>query len=87
MKSRNAEQFKADQNARKKLSRKRKLSMDPKAVAITERRAQYKKKSNWTAKDRLQDFREGTKYNAIFIFNCCHRRLFLENVQVKTEKL
>ena len=81
------EKFKADQNARKKLSRTRKMAMDPKGVTIAERKAQYKKKSNWTAKDRLHDFRESTKYNAIFICNCCHRRLFLENVQVITEKL
>ena len=49
--------------------------------------AQRKKKNHWNEKDRLREFRHGTKYSCIFICNCCHRRLFHENVEVITEKL
>ena len=80
-------QVKVDQNRREKLSRnKRKLS-DPNGLAKYENEAQKKKRKLWRAKDRLMDFKEATKYNAIFICSCCHRRLFHSNVEIITLKL
>ena len=46
LKARNSQKFKADQNARNKLIRNRRMAMDPKGVTIAERKAQYKKKIN-----------------------------------------
>ena len=61
--------------------------MDPKKVAVKESEAQRKKYSNYNDLDRLKEFRQDTLYNAIFICCCCHRRLFLENVEVIDSKL
>ena len=35
----------------------------------------------------MKEFKEATKYNAIFICSCCHRRLFHSNVEIITQKL
>ena len=79
--------MKDDQNKRKKLSRnKRKLS-DPVGLANYENQIKKKKRRLWTAADRLREFKEATKYNAIFICSCCHRRLFHANVEIITHKL
>ena len=37
--------------------------------------------------DRLRDFKNATKYNAIFICTCCHQRMFQSNVQLYTSEL
>ena len=37
--------------------------------------------------DRLREFREATKYNAIFICTCCEQRMFHSNVRLYTEEL
>ena len=39
------------------------------------------------ADDRLKEFREVTKYNAIFICTCCHQRMFQSNVSLFTSTL
>ena len=35
----------------------------------------------------MREFKEATKYNAIFICSCCHRRLFHSSVDIITQKL
>ena len=78
---------KKDQTQRKKLSRTKKKTEDPQNLRTFEKKAQRKKRQNWSDNDRLREFREDTKYNALFICNCCHRRLFIENVDVVDDKL
>ena len=81
------EKFVDNQNKRKRLSRNKRKNIDAKLLAEVEKEAQKKKKRDWNERDRLRDFREATKYNAIFICTCCHRRLFKETVELLTEKL
>ena len=81
------ETFKSEQAKRKRLSRNKKKDYDPRLLAARENEAQKKRKINWNEKDRLRNFMEATKYNAIFICNCCHRRLFHETVEIMTQKL
>ena len=81
------EKVKLEQNKRKKLSRRKQQENDPKKLAAIELNIQKNRRKNWTEKDRLRDFKEATKYNAIFICNCCHRRLFQENVEIMSPKL
>ena len=81
------EKVREEQNKRKRLSRNKKKEADPRTLAAVEIDAQRNKKKNWGEKDRLREFREATKYNAIFICNSCHRRLFQENVEIMSNKL
>ena len=74
-------QVKEKQNKWKRLSRNKRKLADPEGLAKYENEAQKKKRRLWTAEDRLREFKEATKYNAIFICSCCHRRLFHSNVQ------
>ena len=37
--------------------------------------------------DRLREFREATKYTAVFLCTCCHQRMFHSNVQLYTAEL
>ena len=37
--------------------------------------------------DRLKEFREATKHNAVFICTCCQQRMFHSNVQLYTDTL
>ena len=60
---------------------------NPKGLSQYEIEAQKKKRRLWRAEDRLREFKEATKYNAIFICSCCHRRLFHSNVEIITQKL
>ena len=83
----NPNKVKEDQYRLKKLSRMKRKIEDPIKLSEYELDVQRKKKATWDDKDRLREFRNGTKYNAIFICNCCHRRLFYENVEVLTKKL
>ena len=83
----NDQQVKDDQSRRKRLSRNKRKLVDPIGLSTYEIEAQQKKRRLWSAKDRLRDFKEATKYNAIFICSCCHRRLFHSNVAVITQKL
>ena len=78
---------KDDQNKRKRLSRNKRKLNDPVALSNDEKEARKKKRRLWKAVDRLREFKEATKYNAIFICSCCHRRLFHHNVQIITQKL
>ena len=48
---------------------------------------QKKRRKLCSAQDRLKEFKEATKYNAIFICSCCHRRLFNSNVEIITENI
>ena len=79
--------FKGDQNKRKKLSRMKRKVEDADGLSALENEAQKKRLKNWSEQDRLREFRKATQYNAIFICNCCHRRLFNENVEMITRKL
>ena len=81
------EAFKECQNKRAKLSRKKRKLVDPLAFSNYEKEVKKKRRKLWNGKDRLREFKEATKYNAIFICSCCHRRLFQHNVQVITQKL
>ena len=74
-------------NFRQKLSRKKMKDLNPLSLAKYEIAAQKNKQKNWDERDRLRDFRNATMYNAIFICNCCHRRLFIENVEMITSEL
>ena len=60
---------------------------DPKGLSSYEKEANKKRRRLWKAEDRLKEFKEATKYNAIFICSCCHRRLFHSNVEIITQKL
>ena len=40
-----------------------------------------------SSNDRLKEFRETTKYGAIFIFTCCHQRMFHSNIYQLTAVL
>ena len=81
------EKVKKNQNIRRKLSRNKRKLEEPAKLSELEGLAQRKKKNKWSEKDRLREFRHDTKYSCIFICNCCHRRLFHENVEAITEKL
>ena len=81
------QKVKADQNERKKLSRNKRKLADPVGLSKHENAIQIKRRKLWKAEDRLRAFKEATKYNAIFICSCCHRRLFEVNVEVITQKL
>ena len=39
------------------------------------------------ASDRLREFLEATKYNAVFICSCCHQRMFHSSVRLYTKEL
>ena len=78
---------KNDQNTRKKLSRNKRKIEDPRGLAQFEIEAQKKQRRLWNAEDRLREFKDSTKYNAIFICSCFKRRLFHSNVQVITQKI
>ena len=81
------QKVKNDQNKRKKLSRNKRKIEDPKGLSKLEIDAKKKRMRLWNAEDRLREFKEATKYNAIFICSCCERRLFHSNVQIITQKL
>ena len=83
----NAQKVKLDQTERTKLSRNKRKSDNPGALSSYEKEVQKKKRRLWSASDRLKEFKEATKYNAIFICSCCHRRLFYSNVEVITDRL
>ena len=76
-----------DENRWTCLNRKKHKLEDPKALSAYEKEAQKKKRRLWNASDILKEFMEATKYNAIFICSCCHRRLFYSNVEVITDRL
>ena len=80
------DKVKKDQTERKRLSRNKRKLENPVKLSEMELLAQIKKKKHWNEKDRLREFRHGTKYSCLFICNCRHRRIFHENVEVITEK-
>ena len=82
-----SKKFKNINANRNRLCRYKKKDNNPKLLAATENEAKKRRKANWNEKDRLRNFTEATKYNAIFICNCCHRRLFHETVEIMTQKL
>ena len=81
------DKWRGAKNFRQKLSRKKRKDLNPLGLANYEIAAQKNKQKNWDERDRLKDFRNATMYNAIFICNCCHRRLFIENVEMITSEL
>ena len=76
------ENVKNQQNKRKFLSLCRKRDVDNKRVKLDQNNRQRSARNVNNAQDRLQKFREATKFNAIFICICCHQRMFESNVQV-----
>ena len=68
------------QNQRSKLSRAKKKADDPVQLKEVEKYRQEKHRMVENDSDRLQNFKNATKYNAIFICTCCHQRMFQSNV-------
>ena len=83
----NYQKVKNNQNQWKLNSRNKHKLEDPKGLSTYEKEAQKKKRRLWNKSDRLREFKEATKYNAIFICSCCLRRLFFSNVEVITDRL
>ena len=74
------------QAKRKRLSLGKKRAEDNKKVKLDQNKRQKNVRAINTAQDRLKNFREATKYNAIFICTCCHQRMFQSNVQEFNKK-
>ncbi len=54
---------------------------------MEEKERQQKHRKVISRSDRLKEFREATKYAAIFICACCQQRMFHSNVQLYTQAL
>ena len=81
------ENVKEQQRKRKRLSLSKKRAMNPKQVLADQNDRQKRHRNVTNRSDRLQEFREATKYAAIFICICCQQRMFHSNVQLFTDKL
>ena len=82
-----SQKVKENQNQRKRLSRSKRKLEDPAGLTKYENQKNAKRRQFWSASDRLREFLESTKYNAIFICSCCHRRLFIANVEIINQRL
>ena len=78
---------KEQQRVMSRLSRCKKKLTDPKKLQQDEMERQRKHRKVETRSDRLREFREATKYNAIFLCICCQQRMFESNVRLYTDKL
>ena len=81
------ENVKNKQNKRKGLSLSRKRKADNKKVKLDQNSRQRTVRNINNAQDRLQNFREATQFNAIFVCTCCHIRCFESNIQEFNTKL
>ena len=66
------------------LTKKRKANPDKEKNDQNMRRVRHREVKN--KYDRLREFREATKYTAVFICTCCQQRMFHSNVQMYTER-
>ena len=78
---------KENQNKRSRLSLARKKSENPEKLKELQCRRQQKHREIKNKSDRLRDFREATKYTALFICTCCQQRMFRSNVQLYSTDL
>ena len=76
---------KQEQIKRSRLSRSKKREENPEKVKEYQNMQRQKHRDIKNSSDRLRDFREATKYTAIFICTCCHQRMFHSNVQIYSD--
>ena len=81
------ENVKKEQAKRKGLSLSRKRDADNKKFKLDQKIRKRAMRAINNAQDRLKNFREATKFNAIFICTCCHQRNFESNIQEFNTKL
>ena len=79
------EKFKRQERIYKGKSLFKKRAQDNNKVKLDQKILQENHRNINTAQDRLKNFKEATKFNAIFICTCCHQRMFESNVQVFSE--
>ena len=60
---------------------------NPEIVKADQNERQLRHRDVKNTSDRLKEFREATKHNAVFICTCCQQRMFHSNVQLYTNKL
>ena len=77
-------EVKEDQAKRSRLCRKKKKLNDPEKAKTEQNERQQRHREVKNRSDRLKEFREATKYTAIFI---CQQRMFHSNVQLYTQAL
>ncbi len=82
-----SKKVKENQTGRKRLSMNKTRAKDNKKVKHDQNMRQKNHRNIENARDRLKDFKEETKYNAIFICTCCHQRMFKSNVQLFNEEM
>ena len=75
------------QNKHSKLSLGKRKAENPQKLKDQQNTRQQKYRRIINECDRLRDFKNATKYNAIFICTCCHQRMFQSNVQQYTSEL
>ena len=75
------------QNKRKGLSLAKKRETGHKQLKQDQNQWQKKHRKVENRSDRLREFREATKYNAIFICTCCEQRMFHSNIRLYTQDL
>ena len=69
-------QVKEVQVKRSRLCRNKKKLDDPVKAKMEQNEGQQKHRKVNNRSDRLKEFREATKYAAIFICTCCQQRMF-----------
>ena len=75
---------KEKQNRRKRLSTVKRKVENHDQLKYDQNQRQEKHRRIENKSDRLREFREATKYNAIFICTCCQQRVFHSNVRQYT---
>merc|ERR1711954_439313 len=78
---------KETQKKHSKLSLGKRKAEDHQKVKDEQSKRQEKCRRILNECDRLRDFKNATKYNAIFICTCCHQRMFQSNVQLYNTEL
>ena len=66
------------------LSRRKRKVEDHQKLKDNQNAWQEKHRRVESSNDQLKEFREVTKYNAIFVCTCCHQRMFQSNVCIFT---
>ena len=78
---------KETQNKHSKLSLQKRKAEDHQKLKDNQNTRQEKCRRVINECDRLRDFKNATKYNAMFICTCCHQRMFQSNVQLYSPDL
>ena len=81
------DKVKEEQIKRSRLCRNKKKLDDPERAKAEQNEQQQRHRKVNNRSDRLKEFREATKYAAIFICTCCQQRMFHSNVQLYTQAL